>query len=120
MLPLDAVTIEQNTFLNLEIVAATNRSSASSIVTLEIIKDDSVTPVFEQAVYSGSYDPIEGLTLQEIVITQGYDETVRVSLEGGKKLLFIYYFDCVYCYFILARSQLTFTKMFQSIPTTSK
>ncbi|XP_028173738.1 LOW QUALITY PROTEIN: uncharacterized protein LOC114362503, partial [Ostrinia furnacalis] len=82
MSPLDEEIIEQNTFLNLEIVAATNRSSASTIVTLEIIKEDTVTPVFQRAIYAGAYEALDGLTLDEIELVQGYDESVLFSLQG--------------------------------------
>lgn len=81
---LDNNIIEENTFINLQVVASTNRSSAMTIVTLEIIKDDAVTPVFERTVYEGSYDPVDGLKLETIVLTQGYDDTVTVRLLGGK------------------------------------
>lgn len=78
--------LEENTFLNLRVVASTNRTSVSTMVTLEIVKDDSVTPVFGSAVYEGLYDTTDGLSLERIVLVQGYDETVRVSLQGGTYL----------------------------------
>lgn len=78
--------LEENTFLNLRVVASTNRTSVSTMVTLEIVKDDSVTPVFGSAVYEGLYDTADGLSLERIVLVQGYDETVRVSLQGGTYL----------------------------------
>ncbi|CAH0407770.1 unnamed protein product [Chilo suppressalis] len=80
MSTLDATTIIENAFLNLQIIASTNRSVASTVITLEIIKNDKTTPMFEHTTYIGKYDPVDGLTLEKIVIVQGYDDTVEVKL----------------------------------------
>lgn len=78
------IIINENNVISLEIVASTEYSIARSILTLEIIKDDNVTPVFNMPIYTGSYNTETGLTLEQIVFDQGYDETVDLSLEGGK------------------------------------
>lgn len=83
MTPLASTIIEQNNFLNLQVVASNSRSSASTIVTLKIVKDDGVTPVFQRALYEGTYDPDSGLTLDQIVLVQGHDSTVQLKLIGG-------------------------------------
>ncbi|KAL4706554.1 hypothetical protein ACJJTC_015752 [Scirpophaga incertulas] len=83
MNPLSSTVIEENNVLNLQVIASTTRSSATSIVTLEIVKDDNVTPVFGETMYLGSYNPVDGLELKEITLAQGYDETVEVLLYGG-------------------------------------
>ncbi|KAL4706532.1 hypothetical protein ACJJTC_015730 [Scirpophaga incertulas] len=82
MEPLDQDIIESYSFLSLQIVAFTSRSSAMALVTLEIIKDDIFTPVFDSAIYTGSYDLENGLTMSQIAITQGYDNTIKLSLTG--------------------------------------
>lgn len=86
MTPLEESVINENSFIYLQIVASTGRSTATTIVTLEIIKDDNVTPVFSSSIYNGSYNPNTGLTLEQIILVQGYDETVSVTLDGGKFL----------------------------------
>ncbi|KAM3962349.1 uncharacterized protein ACR2FA_003587 [Aphomia sociella] len=74
--------IEENSFLNLEVTASTDHSSATAIVTLEIIKDDTTTPLFERALYEGTYDPTLGLIIDRIYLVQGYDDTVSVTFDG--------------------------------------
>lgn len=90
MTPLPLDVIEQNNFLNLQVVASTNRTSASTIVTLNIVKDDGVTPVFERPLYEGTYDTNDGLSLDQIVLMQGYDETVQINLQGGKFYTYVH------------------------------
>ncbi|XP_063621462.1 uncharacterized protein LOC134793737 isoform X1 [Cydia splendana] len=82
MTPLDDSIIQQNNFINLRVTASTGYSSATTIVTLEIVKDDVTTPVFDQSLYTGTYDPAAGLTVEPILLAQGYDETVSVTLFG--------------------------------------
>lgn len=44
-----------------------------------------ITPVFEQAYYSGEYSEQGGLIFEHTLrLIQGYDETVEFSLQGGK------------------------------------
>lgn len=81
---LDASIIAGNTFITLEVIASNDHSSASAIVTLGIIKDDINSPAFEKAIYSGTYDMVTGLALEQIVLVQGYDNSVEFDLEGGK------------------------------------
>ncbi|XP_063379170.1 uncharacterized protein LOC134666019 [Cydia fagiglandana] len=82
MTPLDDNIIQENNFINLRVTASTGYSSATTIVTLEIVKDDVTTPVFDQSLYTGTYDPASGLTVEPILLAQGYDETVTVTLSG--------------------------------------
>ncbi|XP_052752890.1 uncharacterized protein LOC113511850 isoform X2 [Galleria mellonella] len=83
MAPLPDSVIEENTFLNLQVTAFTERSSATAVVTLEIIKDDTTTPLFEKALYEGTYDPsVSDLTIEPIELVQGYDDSVDITLDG--------------------------------------
>lgn len=84
MAPLSENIILENSFIYLQVIASSNYSSASTIVTLEIIKDDNVTPVFNKGIYIGTYDPFIGLTVEPIYFVQGFDEYVSVSITGGK------------------------------------
>lgn len=84
MSPLPANVVEDNSFLTLHVIATSDTSSTSTIVLLEIIKDDITTPVFEQNIYTGIYDPLAGLELGEMVLSQGYDDTVSFYREGGR------------------------------------
>lgn len=81
---LDQTTIDQNSFIYLQIVATARSSTATAVITLEIIKDDNVTPVFDKPIYTGTYDLNGGLTVQPIRFTQGYDGVESVELQGGK------------------------------------
>ncbi|XP_063532281.1 uncharacterized protein LOC134742977 [Cydia strobilella] len=82
MTPLDDNIIQENNFINLRVTASTGFSSATTIVTLEIVKDDVTTPVFDQSLYTGTYDPAAGLTVEPVLLARGYDETVTVTLAG--------------------------------------
>ncbi|KAI8428924.1 hypothetical protein MSG28_007544 [Choristoneura fumiferana] len=82
MTPLNASIIEANNFINLRVTASTDYSAATTIVTLEIIKDDIETPLFGRSLYSGMYDNTTGLTLEPLLLTQGYDDTVQVTFSG--------------------------------------
>lgn len=93
MSPLPENVIEENVILVLEVTASSERSSASAIVTLEIIKNDTTTPLFEKAVYAGTYDSESGLDLDQIELVQGYDNTVEITLIGGNKLYYAYILD---------------------------
>ncbi|KAF9822590.1 hypothetical protein SFRURICE_012916, partial [Spodoptera frugiperda] len=79
---LDQTTIDQNSFIYLQIVATARSSTATAVITLEIIKDDNVTPVFDKPIYTGTYDLNGGLTVQPIRFTQGYDGVESVELQG--------------------------------------
>lgn len=81
--PISENVLLENNFIYLEVVASNGRSSARAVITLEIVKDDSLTPMFNQAIYNGNYDPSSGLVVDEILIVQGFDDTVRVNLLGG-------------------------------------
>ncbi|CAH2229003.1 jg15270 [Pararge aegeria aegeria] len=89
MAPLSESIIKENNVINLQVTATTAlNSSATTIVTLEIIKDDTTTPVFERNLYNGSYDLEIGLNLEQIVLIQGYDSSVTLTLEGEHSSLF--------------------------------
>lgn len=87
--PLTDDIIEDNSFISIPVVTSTDHSEATTIVSLEIIKDDTTTPVFDKFIYTGSYDPVDGLTVDQIEIVQGFDETVAVELDGGKLIVFV-------------------------------
>lgn len=81
--PLDASSINWNNFITLQVLASNDYSSAMAIVTLNIINDDINTPVFDEAFYNGTFDLVTGLSLDQIVLVQGYDDTVNFELLGG-------------------------------------
>lgn len=80
---LDESIIIGNNFITLQIKASNDFSSASTIVTLGIISDDIHSPAFEKAIYSGTFDMVTGLALEQIALVQGYADTVEFQLEGG-------------------------------------
>ncbi|CAG5040178.1 unnamed protein product [Parnassius apollo] len=82
MNPLDDNILLENNILTLKVAASTQRNMAITIVILEIIKDDKVTPIFEKKIYNATYDPEVGVAVENIVLIQGYDNTVSFSLEG--------------------------------------
>nr|XP_034824968.1 uncharacterized protein LOC117982699 [Maniola hyperantus] len=89
MNPLSGSIVKENNFINLQVTASTtSNSTATTVVTLEIIKDDITTPVFEKNLYAGSYDQETGLNLEQIVLIQGFDNTVTFTLEGEHSTLF--------------------------------
>lgn len=87
MQPLESSITQDNTFLTLQLTATSNTSSASIIILLEIIKNDTVTPIFEERIYTGRYDPETGLDIPAITLYQGYDDAVSFYIEGGKSRL---------------------------------
>ncbi|XP_072940657.1 uncharacterized protein [Epargyreus clarus] len=82
------VILENSALLLTLSASGLNAITATTNILLDVIKDDHITPVFEKAVYSGSYDTVSGLALEDIVIIQGYDDTVEVSLVGDHADLF--------------------------------
>ncbi|CAH1644325.1 unnamed protein product [Spodoptera littoralis] len=88
MSELDQTAIDQNSFINLQIVATARSSTATAVITLEIIKDDNVTPVFEQPIYTGTYDPDGKLIIEQILFSQGYDGVDSVVFDGEHKRFF--------------------------------
>lgn len=77
--------IALNNIISLEVVASSIFSRTSTIVILEIIRDDNPTliPIFSSPLHTGSYEIETGLTLEPIILTQGFDEATEVSLSGG-------------------------------------
>ncbi|KPI97872.1 hypothetical protein RR46_10993 [Papilio xuthus] len=86
--PLTDEIIKNNNILTLQVVAIANNRTAATVVILEIIKDDRTTPIFEKNIYNATYDPILGVTVENITFIQGFDESVTVSLEGARALAF--------------------------------
>lgn len=82
--PLTEDVIRNNNFIGLEVLASNNRTTAITAVVLEIIKEDSITPVFEKYIYNGNYSNETGFVMDDIILIQGFDETVNLTLEGGK------------------------------------
>lgn len=80
---LDESVIVENNFITLQVIASNGYSSASTIVTLDIIKNDTNSPAFEKPIYSGTFEMATGLTLNQIVLVQGYDDSVEFDLGGG-------------------------------------
>nr|XP_049703137.1 protocadherin Fat 1 isoform X2 [Helicoverpa armigera]XP_049703142.1 protocadherin Fat 1 isoform X6 [Helicoverpa armigera] len=88
MTPLAESIINENSFIYLQIVASTDRSITTTVVTLEIIKDDNITPVFNQPIYTGSYNPGADLSIEQISFTQGYDGIDSLELFGDNSNYF--------------------------------
>ncbi|XP_047019977.1 uncharacterized protein LOC124630244 isoform X2 [Helicoverpa zea] len=88
MTPLAESIINENGFIYLQIVASTDRSITTTVVTLEIIKDDNITPVFNQPIYTGSYNPGADLSIEQISFTQGYDGIDSLDLFGDNSNYF--------------------------------
>ncbi|KAH9627637.1 hypothetical protein HF086_010789, partial [Spodoptera exigua] len=86
MSALDQTVIDQNNFIYLQIEATATSGTATSVITLEIIKDDNVTPVFEKPIYTGSYEPGKELIIEQISFSQGYDGVDSLLIDGGKLL----------------------------------
>lgn len=84
---LDQTTIDQNSFIYLQIVATARSSTATAVITLEIIKDDNVTPVFDKPIYTGSYDPDRKLIIEQVSFSQGYEGVDSIVFHGGKLLI---------------------------------
>ncbi|XP_032511351.2 uncharacterized protein LOC116765839 isoform X2 [Danaus plexippus] len=80
--PLTEDVIRNNNFIGLEVLASNNRTKARTIVVLEIIKEDTITPVFEKYIYNGNYSNETGFVMDDIILIQGFDETVNLTLEG--------------------------------------
>ncbi|XP_037961565.2 uncharacterized protein LOC105384182 isoform X3 [Plutella xylostella] len=88
MSPLSEDIIAENSFLTLRVVASNEASTAVTVVLLEIIKDDTETPVFASQIYEGSYDTINGLSVPTIELSQGYDSSVQFYKSGEYESLF--------------------------------
>lgn len=53
-------------------------------IVIDIVKQEVIAPVFDQAYYTGSYTEETGLTFEETIsLSEGYDETVTLALSGG-------------------------------------
>lgn len=87
--------IALNNFISLEVVAISSFSNASAIVILEIVRDDHVVPIFSSPLYRGSYSAETGLSIEPIIFTQGYHETVGLSLSGGNFCLICHCYTSV-------------------------
>ncbi|CAH0699972.1 unnamed protein product [Spodoptera exigua] len=88
MSALDQTVIDQNNFIYLQIEATATSGTATSVITLEIIKDDNVTPVFEKPIYTGSYEPGKELIIEQISFSQGYDGVDSLLIDGEHKTFF--------------------------------
>lgn len=84
----EEIILENNLLvLTLEASALYSTTTATTIV-VEIIKRDSNTPVFSDSTYEAVYDISGEFRISGISLTQGYDDTVAVDLEGGKLNVF--------------------------------
>lgn len=82
--PLTAAVIQGNNFLTLSLEAtARNAHRAIATVILEIVKQDTTTPVFGRHVYYGTYEETNTVLFESIALSQGYDNTVTFRIEGG-------------------------------------
>lgn len=81
-LPIEAT---ENTFIVLEIEARrVGAVSDWSSVVIDIIRQETISPVFTQAYYRGAYNAESGLQFNQVIsLLYGYDETVSFSLDGG-------------------------------------
>lgn len=75
----------ENSFLVLVLSASgSNTVAALATILLEIIKQDTVTPVFSQFIYEGVYKNSTHVEFETISLIQGYGDTVSFDLDGGK------------------------------------
>lgn len=78
--------VQDNDFIILTIEARRQRAvSVWTSVIIDIIAEEVVYPVFNQAYYRGLYTAENQLQFEEIInLSEGYDGTVHFDLEGGK------------------------------------
>lgn len=83
--------IEDNQFIILTVEARRQRAvSVRSSIIIDIVKEEVIVPVFNQAYYRGSYTEDNELQFEEnINLSDGYDLSVTFDLEGGKLCSFI-------------------------------
>lgn len=82
--PIAENVIQNNNFLALTLEAkGVNTLTAVASIVVDVIKDDAQTPVFAKHVYYGTSLDTNGITLEDISLVQGYDDTVTFSLSGG-------------------------------------
>lgn len=77
--------LQSNRYIILELEAERYQAvSAVTSIIIDLILPELEQPLFGQPYYRGVYTENSGLQLeQEIILTQGFDETVTFSLDGG-------------------------------------
>lgn len=82
---LTETVVQENNFLVLHLEAnGANALRAIAPIVLTIVKVEATTPVFERRIYRGNYEEQNGFEIENITLSQGYDNTVTFRLEGGK------------------------------------
>ncbi|CAK1553686.1 unnamed protein product [Leptosia nina] len=75
--------IRANSFIHLEMTASgSHTTTASTAIIFDIVKEDFITPVFSQKVYEALYVNATHMNIDDIMLNQGYDNTVRFQLRG--------------------------------------
>lgn len=79
--------LKANNIITLGVTATgKNANTALTYVVFEIIKDDSVTPVFAKKIYEGFYINASYVDIEEITLIQGYNGTLDIQIYGGKNI----------------------------------
>ncbi|CAG9560494.1 unnamed protein product [Danaus chrysippus] len=111
--PLTEDVIKNNNFIGLEVLASNNRTTATTAVVLEIIKEDYITPVFEKFIYNeyftffnisqdGARIRLEPLAIPEELLktniilsivadkprTVGAHATINIAVPSARSLVF--------------------------------
>lgn len=87
--PLPDDVITQNTVIILTLTASgINAITTTTSVVLEVIKEDLTTPVFSQNIYYGTYRGASEFEIENIVLSQGYNNQVTYRLDGTGRYLF--------------------------------
>lgn len=85
MEPIPSDVISEKNVIILTLVASDlNAVTTTTSVILDIIKDDTMTPVFSKNIYYATYSDSSNFYIDDIYLTQGYDSGVTFSLDGGK------------------------------------
>lgn len=86
--PIPEGVISENNILIFTLTAEGNGSNkAITTVILEIVKQDTSTPLFSKNIYNGDYlDAV--ISIENIYLTQGFDKDVAFRLSGGNKLFY--------------------------------
>ncbi|CAH2075322.1 unnamed protein product, partial [Iphiclides podalirius] len=81
--------ISENSLLIFNLFAtANNTSTATTTIILEIIKEDTVTPVFSQNIYYSTYSSASLLNTENVSLIQGLSENVTFRLSGDHAQFF--------------------------------
>lgn len=94
--PLPNSIVEVNNLIVLTLKASgLNAVSTTASIVLDLIKDDTNTPVFSNNIYYGSYTE-SSMEIENINLIQGYDDSVTFRIEGGMKIIVYVFFLSIF------------------------